>query len=68
MDILTKFAAEISDLRLTGLFGSESSDLPDFADTMNEEATQHYLMALSFLEQAHRSIKLAAIANKREVS
>ena len=63
MQDLLAFAARINDLRLEGLFGGDSDDdLAAHVEGLNDEATNHFLIALSLLDQASRHVKLAQIA------
>jgi hypothetical protein len=62
MPELLAYASRIDDLRLEGLFGGDHDDLAALADSLNDEAQNHFLIALSLLEQASRHIKLAKIA------
>ena len=62
MSELLAYAERINSMRLDGLFGSGWGGLAEYVEGLNDEATNHFLIALSLLDQASRHVKLAQIA------
>jgi hypothetical protein len=62
MTELLVYAERINSMRLDGLFGGDQDDLAAHVDSLNSEAQNHFLIALSLLDQANHHVKLAQIA------